>query len=59
MPSEKSKIIIYDGPDSDIFGDIIYYDGLDWIRLGPGTNGEILTVVDVGAGELEPRWMPA
>jgi len=58
MPSEKSRISIWDGPDAGVIGDIIYYNGTDWVRLHPGNEGEFLTVVDVDGGNLEPRWMP-
>jgi len=27
-------------------GDICYFDGVDWVRLAKGTDGDILTMVD-------------
>ena len=57
MPSEKNRISITDGPDASSIGDIIFYNGFDWTRLHPGNEGDLLTVVDVDAGALEPRWL--
>jgi len=56
MASEKTEVGDYDGPDAGLIGDLLYYDGKDWIRLHPGNEGQILTVVDIGGGILEPRW---
>ena len=58
MPSEKNRISIWEGPGASSIGDIIYFNGSDWIRLHPGNEGDLLTVVDVDAGALEPRWLP-
>ena len=38
---------------SDAKGDVIYYDGTDYVRLGPGADGEFLKTQ--GAGEI-PQW---
>jgi hypothetical protein len=35
-------------------GDIIYYDGLDWVNLGTGSNSQVLTLVSG-----EPSWQNA
>lgn len=37
-------------------GDIVYFDGSDWVVLPIGSLGQILTVTDVGGGALQPRW---
>jgi hypothetical protein len=37
-------------------GDIIYRAGAGTTRLAIGTAGQVLTVTDIGAGVLEPRW---
>ena len=37
-------------------GDIIYYGATNPARLAIGTVGQVLTVVDVGSGILEPGW---
>lgn len=34
-------------------GDIIYYDGTDWVRLPIGTAGQYLLV---NTGETAPEW---
>jgi len=56
MPSEKTLVTTYEGPVSGQIGDILWYDGSDWVRLSPGTEGQILTVVDLGGSDLVPRW---
>ncbi len=42
--------------DGQTRGDILYFNGTSWIRLAIGTVGQVLTVVNIGAGILEPRW---
>ncbi len=46
-----------DGTDialgSDTEGDVMYYDGTNWVRLGIGTPGEVL---EVNAGGTAPEW---
>ena len=37
-------------------GDIAYYDGTDWVRLGIGTAGQVLTT---NAGANSPTWANA
>jgi len=56
MPSEKTQVIDYEGSVSGQIGDILWYDGSDWIRLSPGIEGQILTVTDIGGSDLIPRW---
>ncbi|MEE9366626.1 MAG: hypothetical protein V3W44_08075, partial [Dehalococcoidales bacterium] len=34
-------------------GDIIYFDGTDWVDLAPGTNGQFLQTIGAGA---DPQW---
>ena len=34
-------------------GDILYYNGTDWVRLGAGTNGQVLQTGGAGAN---PSW---
>ena len=38
---------------SQAAGDIMYYDGTDWIRLAKGAAGEVLTM---NAGATAPEW---
>ena len=38
---------------SDAVGDIMYYNGTDWVRLAKGEPGEILTMNDT---ETAPQW---
>lgn len=38
---------------SDAQGDIMYYDGTDWVALGPGTSGEFLKTLGAAAN---PAW---
>ena len=49
-----------DGTDialgSDAQGDIMYYNGTDWVRLGAGTSGYYLQTQGAGAN---PRWYQA
>lgn len=49
-----------DGTDialgSDATGDIMYYDGSNWVRLGPGTSGHYLKTNGNGAA---PVWAAA
>lgn len=35
-------------------GDTLYYDGTDWVRLGIGTAGQVLTT---NAGATAPEWI--
>jgi len=46
-----------DGTDialgSDAQGDVMYYDGTNWARLGVGTSGDVLTT---GGGSANPAW---
>lgn len=37
-------------------GDILYYDGTDWVNLGPGTSGQVLTTNGAAAN---PSWTTA
>jgi hypothetical protein len=41
---------------SDAAGDIMYYNGTDWIRVGVGTDGQVLTVNNA---ENAPGWEAA
>ena len=56
MPSEKTLVVDYEGPGTGQIGDILWYDGSDWVRLSPGTEGQVLTVFDAGGGDLIPVW---
>jgi len=56
MVSEKTKVINYEGSDCAQVGDTLWYDGDNWIRLSPGSEGQILTVTDLGGSDLVPRW---
>jgi hypothetical protein len=38
---------------SDAVGDIMYYNGTDWVRLAKGEPGEVLTMNDT---ETAPQW---
>ncbi len=38
---------------SQAAGDIMYYDGTDWVRLAKGTAGQVLTM---NAGATAPEW---
>lgn len=40
---------------SDAQGDVMYYNGTDWVRLGAGTNGNFLQTQGAGAN---PQWAP-
>lgn len=46
-----------DGTDialgSDAQGDIMYYDGTDWVRLAKGSAGQVL---EMNAGATAPEW---
>jgi hypothetical protein len=46
-----------DGTDialgSDASGDVMYYDGTNWVRLPKGTAGQVL---EMNAGETAPEW---
>lgn len=37
-------------------GSILYFDGVNWVQLSPGTDGYVLTTHDVG---LDPTWEEA
>ena len=39
---------------SDAQGDILYYDGTDYVRLGAGTSGQVL---QSGGTEANPSWV--
>ena len=41
---------------SQAAGDIIYYNGTSWTRLGIGNTGEVLTVA---TGATNPEWAPS
>jgi hypothetical protein len=41
---------------SDAAGDIMYYNGTDYVRLGIGSDGQVLTVNDAGNA---PQWEDA
>ncbi len=34
-------------------GDVLYFDGTDWVNLSPGTNGQVLQTQGAGA---DPQW---
>ena len=38
---------------ADTQGDIMYYDGTNWVRLGPSTSGHVLTTA---AANANPYW---
>ena len=38
---------------SQVAGDIVYFDGTDWVRLAKGTAGQVLTI---NAGATAPYW---
>lgn len=38
---------------SDAAGDVMYYDGTNWVRLPKGTAGQVL---EMNAGETAPEW---
>ena len=38
---------------SDAQGDVIYYDGTNWVRLAKGTAGQVL---EMNAGATAPEW---
>jgi UDP-N-acetylenolpyruvoylglucosamine reductase len=39
---------------NQVVGAIIYFDGTDWVILGPGTAGQVLTM---NAGATGPEWV--
>jgi hypothetical protein len=41
---------------SQAAGDVIYYNGTNWTRLGIGNTGEVLTVA---TGATKPEWSPS
>jgi hypothetical protein len=41
---------------SQTAGDVIYYNGTSWTRLGIGNTGEVLTVA---TGATKPEWSPS
>ena len=41
---------------SDAAGDVMYYNGTDYVRLGIGTDGQVLTVNDAANA---PQWEAA
>jgi len=41
---------------SQAAGDVIYYNGTSWTRLGIGNTGEVLTVA---TGATKPQWSPS
>jgi hypothetical protein len=41
---------------SQAAGDVIYYNGTSWTRLGIGNTGEVLTVA---TGATKPEWSPS
>jgi len=41
---------------SQAAGDVIYYDGTNWTRLGIGNTGDVLTVA---TGATKPEWSPS
>jgi len=59
MPSEKTEVVIYEGTAAAQIGDILWYDGDDWVRLSAGTEGQILTVVDLNFLDYVPQWQDA
>ena len=38
---------------ADTQGDVMHYDGTNWVRLGPGTSGHVLTT---GGANANPYW---
>jgi len=46
-----------DGTDisltSEVAGDIMYFNGTDWVRLGKGSAGQVL---EMNVGETAPEW---
>lgn len=40
-------------PGSDAQGDILYYNGSNWVLLAPGTNGQVLLT---GGASANPSW---
>lgn len=38
---------------SQAAGDVIYFDGTNWVRLAKGTAGQVLTM---NAGATAPEW---
>ena len=41
---------------SETAGDVLYYNGTSWTRLGIGNTGEVLTVA---TGATKPEWSPS
>jgi hypothetical protein len=41
-------------PDSPAQGDVLYYNGTAWVRLGAGSNGQALTTA---GGSANPSWL--
>lgn len=37
-------------------GDILYFDGSDWLELPIGDVGQVLRVTQITPGHLQPRW---
>ncbi len=42
-------------PDASVKGDLLYYDGTDWVRLNAGNSGEYLQTM---GNTLAPKWNP-
>jgi len=52
MSSEKEKVISFYREGGPAIGDILYWDGTDWVSLPAGTSGQILAVGSSGI----PEW---
>ena len=55
MASEKSEVVDFCREGGPQLGDIVYWDGTDWICLPSGTEGQIL---GIGSGGT-PEWQDA
>ena len=51
--SSTSTIFGIEAAGNAAQGDVVYHNGTDWIRLGPGTSGQVLETQGAGSN---PQW---
>jgi len=55
MSSEKNEVVDFYRDGGPQLGDIIYWDGKEWICLPSGVDGQILAIGTTGL----PEWQDA